>query len=469
MRYIWRLCIANMKKRGIRTGLTILGVVIGVISVVSMLALGLGVKNELLSEATMNGSVTEVTIYGSNMGKRKDKMITDRRIADIEAVPHIDSVTPMLTANTYVKHDRYSAYMEITGVPRIYLESMKPERGSVPEVNGTKLSVLIGAGALNLFYNEKSGVSYTEAKAPDKEEQEELDREEESDKESENEYVSDSTKAAGKNAKKRWNDWTGEYMELSFGYDGMNEDGISAGGDNSVKSIRTPVAGMTSEYDFMMYCDMDTLKKLLKKNAVDGRIEGQPTDEDGNMFNEWIYSRALVKVDDVENVDTVVKRLSDMGYQAESNKQYVDEMQREIKIIQILLGGIGAIALVVAVIGIGNTMTTSVYDRIGEIGILKVLGCDPDELMILFLLESGILGGIGGIIGLICSLGIARFGINKLAVSLLKMPKNTELAVIPPWLAAASILLAIILGIVAGYLPAKWASKLKPIDAVRMN
>ena len=109
MGFIWRLCIANMKQRGIRTGLTILGVVIGVISVVSMLALGLGVKNELLSEATMDGSVTEVMIYGSNEGKRRDKMITDRRIKDIEEIPHVEGVTPMLTAGTYMKYDRYSS------------------------------------------------------------------------------------------------------------------------------------------------------------------------------------------------------------------------------------------------------------------------------------------------------------------------------------------------------------------------
>ena len=434
MGFIWRLCIANMKQRGIRTGLTILGVVIGVISVVSMLALGLGVKNELLSEATMDGSVTDVRIYGSNEGKRRDKMITDRRIQDIEEISHVEGVTPMLTAGTYIKYDRYSAYMEFTGVPRTYLEAMKPERGSVPEVNGTKLSVLMGAGALNLFYNENTGVSYAEAKAPTKEEQKEMD-----------------------NGIKRWNDWSGEYLEAYLGY------------DESGKSIRVPITGMLSEYDFQMYCDMETMKKILKRNAVDSVIEGQPTDEDGNPINEWVYSYAVVKVDDVENVDTIVKRLSDMGYQAESNKEYVDEVQREIKIIQILLGGIGAIALVVAVIGIGNTMTTSVYDRINEIGVLKVLGCDPDELMGLFLLESGILGGIGGVIGLICSYGISRLGINKLGVKLLEMPKNTQLAVIPPWLAVSSVVLAILLGIFAGYLPAKWASKMRPIEAVKRN
>ena len=455
MGFIWHLCIANMKQRGIRTGLTILGVVIGVISVVSMLALGLGVKNELLSDAVMDGSVTDIRIYGSNEGKRKDKMITDRRITAIEEIPHIDSVTPMLTVGSRIIYDRYISYMEITGVPRTYLEAMQPVRGRVPEINGTRLELLMGTGVLNTFYNENTGVSYAEAKAPSKEEQKQMDEEDEAF--SENNEQNNGVKATGQAGERRWNDWSGEYMEVYPGY------------DEDADSIRTPVTGMLSEYSYDVFCDMDTLKKLLKRNAVDGKIEGQPVDENGDTINEWVYSYAVVKVDEVENVDTIVKRLQDMGYQAESNKEFVDEIQREIKIIQILLGGIGAIALVVAVIGIGNTMTTSVYDRINEIGVLKVLGCDPDELMGLFLLESGILGGIGGIAGLICSYVISMLGINRLGVKLLNMPKGTELAVIPVWLAAISVIMAIVLGIIAGYLPAKWASKMRPIDAVRRN
>ena len=137
--------------------------------------------------------------------------------------------------------------------------------------------------------------------------------------------------------------------------------------------------------------------------------------------------------------------------------------------IQLLLAGIGMIALLVAVIGIGNTMTTAVYDRINEIGILKVLGCDPDELKTLFLLESAILGGIGGVTGIGISYGLIYLIINKLAIGYLKLEKGTQLAIIPPWLALAAIAFAVVLGIIAGYLPARWAAKLKPIKAVTMK
>ena len=209
------------------------------------------------------------------------------------------------------------------------------------------------------------------------------------------------------------------------------------------------------------------LKKYLKRITTDGKIPGQPVDENGENYNEWIYDSAIVKVDDAEHVEKVLKTLQDMGFETENNKELLDSVQKEMKTIQLMLGGVGMIALIVAVIGIGNTMTTAVYDRINEIGILKVLGCDPDELLYLFLLESGILGAIGGIVGILASYGISEFFINKVAIKLLDMPKGTELAVIPLWLAIVAFIFAVVLGVGAGYFPARWASKMKPIEAVR--
>ena len=125
------------------------------------------------------------------------------------------------------------------------------------------------------------------------------------------------------------------------------------------------------------------------------------------------------------------------------------------------------IALIVAVIGIGNTMTTAVYDRVQEVSMLKVLGADPEELLSLFLLESGILGGIGGIIGVLISYGISGLAVKRLAVKLLSLPKGTMLAEIPIWLAFSAVIFAVILGVAAGFFPARWAAKLNPIEGMR--
>ena len=161
----------------------------------------------------------------------------------------------------------------------------------------------------------------------------------------------------------------------------------------------------------------------------------------------------------------MVKKLQDMGYQTENSKEYLDTIQKYLKMIQLLLGGIGMIALVVAVIGISNTMTTSVFDRINEIGILKVLGCDIDELRLLFLMEAAVIGLAGGILGVLSSYGV-RLLVNKAAVSLFRLAKGTQVALIPWWLALAGVLGSVFLGVAAGYFPARWASKLRPIEAV---
>lgn len=421
MDWIWHLCFTNMKQRGVRTFLTILGVVIGVISIVSLLAIGIGVKKELLSTVEATGSVTEITVYGVTEGKRKDKMITDRKAAEIEQLEYVKAVYPQTTLSAMMKYNRYTGYARIVGVPESYLKQIKVGAGELPNETGIKPELLIGSYAMDMFYNESTGLSYTEAYEDDEEKK----------------------------------DLTGENMQVQLG---LEED---------APSYRLTVSGMTKDISYDIYCNLDVLKKYLKKIAVDGKISGQPVDENDENYKEWIYDSAIVKVDDVEHVDKVIKRLQDMGFQTENNKELLDSMQREIKIVQILLGGIGMIALIVAVIGIGNTMTTSVYDRINEIGILKVLGCDPDELLYLFLLESGILGGLGGLLGILVSYGITELGVNKLAVKMLNMPKGTELAVIPFWLSVAAFFFAVILGVFAGFFPAKWAAKLKPIDAVR--
>lgn len=428
MTWIWHMCITNMKKRGVRTVLTVLGVVIGVISIVSLLAIGLGVKDVLLDEAASEGSSTEIRVYGTE-GKRKELMITDRRIKDFEELDYVEAVYPELYLNGRFEYGRYEGYSQITGISQEYLNQMELLYGENVSESTTKPELLIGSHALDYWYNTNTGVTYLEVYQEDNED---------------NDLPKDTIP-----------DYSGESVQFYMGYD-----------DNAF-GYRLNMVGVSDTASYNIYCNIDVLKQFLKQNMEDGRIQGQPVNEDGGAYSEWIYDCAIVVADDVEHVDALVEDIQDMGFQAESNKEYVDMIQRTTRIIQILLGGIGAIALIVAVIGISNTMTTAVYDRVKEIGVLKVLGCDPEELLKMFLLESGILGGVGGLIGIAISYLITEVGVNIIAVRAIDMVNGTRLAVIPWWLAAGAFLFAILLGVLAGYFPAKWASKLKPIDAVR--
>lgn len=422
MKWIWHLCYANMKQRGIRTVLTILGVVIGVISIVSLLSIGIGVKETVLSEFMSNEQITQITVIGVNEGKRKDKMLTDERMKQFQELDHVTEVYPRLNVEGVSFYKNYVGYGDIIGVPRKYLENITLQYGNLPDMKSLKPEIVMGQGALYMFYNENTGACY-------------IDTIEE--------------------AERKTIDLSGQNIEVQFGYT-----------DDATKA-KLLVTGMLNNNSYDMYCDMDILKRYLKRIAVDGKIPGQPVNENGENYNEWIYSGAIVVVDDTQHVEEVLKKLQNMGFQTENDKEYLDTMKKTVNVIQVMLGGIGMIALVVAVIGIGNTMTTAVYDRINEIGILKVLGCDLDELMILFLLESGILGGLGGLIGIGCSFLLIRFVLNPVAVKMLSLEAGTTLAVLPFWLILAAFAFSVLLGLLAGFFPAKWAAKLKPIDAVR--
>lgn len=422
MKWIWHLCYANMKQRGIRTVLTILGVVIGVISIVSLLSIGIGVKETVLSEFMSNEQITQITVIGVNEGKRKDKMLTDERMKQFQELDHVTEVYPRLNVEGVSFYKNYVGYGDIIGVPRKYQENITLQYGNLPDTKSLKPEIVMGQGALYMFYNENTGACY-------------IDTIEE--------------------AERKTIDLSGQNIEVQFGYT-----------DDATKA-KLLVTGMLNNNSYDMYCDMDILKRYLKRIAVDGKIPGQPVNENGENYNEWIYSGAIVVVDDTQHVEEVLKKLQNMGFQTENDKEYLDTMKKTVNVIQVMLGGIGMIALVVAVIGIGNTMTTAVYDRINEIGILKVLGCDLDELMILFLLESGILGGLGGLIGIGCSFLLIRFVLNPVAVKMLSLEAGTTLAVLPFWLILAAFTFSVLLGLLAGFFPAKWAAKLKPIDAVR--
>lgn len=424
MGWMFRLSLLNMKRRRARTVLTILGVTIGVISIVSLLALGLGVKKELLSQFEDENTVKNIRVYGSQNYKEKSKLITDKTLEKFEQIDKVAYVYPEYEIFVSLSIGKYMAYTNIVGIPREQLEKLKLADGSSLGQGGQKPQLILGNSMGLMFYNYNTGLSFSEGE--------------------------------GRELASLIN----TSIPAEFGY-----------GDNTV-TTKLKVSGVLygKEENYSMqsqsvFCDLEVLKRYLKYNA-NYAVYGQPTDENGNTYSEWVYTSAVVTVNNIEDVDFVVKKLQDMGFQISNDKEYLESAKREIKIIQVLLGGIGTIALVVAVIGISNTMTTSVYDRVNEIGVLKVIGCDLDELLMMFLFESGVLGFVGGVLGVGLSFGIKGI-INKAAIGLLGFAKGTALAVIPLWLIFVSIGVSTLLGILAGYFPARWASRLNPLTAVR--
>lgn len=433
----------NMKRRKVRTFLTVLGVMIGVISVVALLSVGIGVKNEMIDSAVASGSVNQIKVYSEAGGKHKDRMITDRTIDTFSSITNVSGCYPLYEVAVSMKYGEYEYYGNLVGVPGNELGSWDLSYGEKNADSSRAPELIAGSSVGKLFFNQNTYDSY------------------------ENREKKSIVALIGKRFDTTVG-WVGENEKtVKLKLAGVLSDGYKA--NNSTQDEESDetmdISEDYSEKSQTIYCDMDSLKSLLRMVSADGKLYGQPVDGNGNSYREFVYTAAVVTVDDINNVDAMVKKFQDMGYQTENSKEYLDTIQKYLKMIQLLLGGIGMIALVVAVIGISNTMTTSVFDRINEIGILKVLGCDIDELRLLFLMEAAVIGLAGGILGVLSSYGV-RLAVNKAAVSLFHLAKGIQVALIPWWLALAGVLGSVFLGVAAGYFPARWASKLRPIDAV---
>jgi putative ABC transport system permease protein len=128
-----------------------------------------------------------------------------------------------------------------------------------------------------------------------------------------------------------------------------------------------------------------------------------------------------------------------------------------------VLISIAGISLLVGGVNITNTMYTSVLERTNEIGIMKAIGARNRDVFLIFLIESGILGVVGGIIGIGLGIGLSKivaFGAAAGGYSIIT-------AIFPWYLTGGALAFSFIVGAAAGTLPAIQASKLKPVDALR--
>ncbi len=450
---LFKLALNNLRRRKTRTFLTILGVVIGTASIVVMVSLGLGMSQMMLKSYQEQGSLTLIRVYESyenresNSKNKKQYELTDENIEAFSQLEHVVAVSPSLEVNVSAKCNGYEGSFTICGVSQHYLSQLSLREGSsIPEPDQGQLSLIYGNQIqYNTFfkpsnydsvevdpYKDTIFITFPSSSYSDKP------------KNSSEKEESTVTKPAKK------------YI--------LPVAGVLKGGKNDWSSD-----------SYNVFADIDTLKRFLRKIYKKALVPNPRTNKNGKAYNYYVYNTAYVFVDDMNNVKEVQKTISDLGFNVNSNMEWLESAQQSLNMVQMVLGGIGGVSLLVAAIGIMNTMMMSIYERTKEIGVMKVLGCDMKDIKNMFLFESGIIGFFGGVLGLLVSYLISYIinfftsSGNSGSVSMFigYNEGGGSLSYIPLWLAGFAIIFAIAVGSVAGYVPAVRAMKLSPLAAIR--
>lgn len=420
------LVVSNLRRMKLRLVLTSLGVVIGTAAIVLMLSLGIGLQRNITAELGQIGAATHINVIGGAMGPGmgEPKPLDDRTIEAWQDIEHVEAVMPsvMVMNTSDVSYKKYTTYLNFQGVPMSTFERFgyELEKGRLPR---NEKEVLLGAATVTSFAGGMGGPAASGA-APRP-------------------------------------DLLGKRLDATF-IEFPPEQEMTPGAQPTERTRRFTVVGILAPSD--MQTDSTafvTLDAALEFNGVAKR--------------RATYENVVVKVDTPASVAGVEKSLTDQGYYTFSARSIQEGLKATFLIVQGVLGALGAIAMLVAALGIANTMTMSIYERTREIGIMKAVGASNRQIKRVFLGEAAIIGVLGGTGGLLFSVSGAALA-NLFVASLIAAQTSSagggasqpgSFFFIPLWLAVFAIGFAAGIGLLSGVLPAMRAANLDPLTALR--
>lgn len=442
---LFSMAIQNLRNRRTRTRLTVIGVVIGTCAIVIMVSIGIGIDKMITSQYESDSQLCKITVYGSDTEKTGGKEIPfdDNAVEYFKGIDNVKMVSPTLQVSEYVSVSRGKYYSGWTTIKAIDFDIMQDigytlTEGSFDNID-KKNALLFGKSSVTSFADSQGN----QPKFKYNEDYEVV--------ECEIDIMKDIFSIAPK-------------INSSNNYDGYNGQITPTGTAKKIKAAGILKADNSIDYEtaYSIYMDLGLAKELIRESQ---KLSNQPT-------GKFEYSEINIYVDNMQNVKAVKEQLQDNGFYCYSDDEGLEYTKKIMKVVQLVLGGIGAISMFVAAFGISNTMVMSVFERTKEIGIMKVLGCDIKDIKAMFLYEAGTIGLFGGTIGIIISyiLSILANLVARFVASSM-MDINTEeitvcVSSIPLWLAVAGILFSILIGVIAGLSPAKRSVNVSALTAI---
>lgn len=442
------MALRNLNARRLRTFLTVLGVIIGATSIIIMLSIGVGFKkinNDFfasLGDLTVLDVRTDM-IWSEEMEKnaRNDnKKLNNQAVNEIKQVPHVSAVMALYSGNANLKSGRLESYAQVVAIDPSVMDAFgyKVQKGRLLNATDKTGGVVLGSRVENFNNYERR--------------------------------IYDKHVDTMKNVV----NMVTLHMDRSHKADGSYDGGYDTmdGGEPKELSEKLKVVGVLEDTEDwqksqVMLMSFDYLEKLQKDMEKLNMVK--PLNK-----VKLQYDNIKIKVDDAKNVDAVSAELKDLGYNPTNYyAEMLKQSQQQLVIVQAVFGAIGGIAFLVAAIGITNTMIMSIYERTKEIGVMKVIGASIKDIQKLFLVESGFIGFIGGAMGIIISLLLSIL-FNALSRSFFMnefqgtgATLNPKISIIPPWLIITALVFSSLVGVIAGYIPARRAMKLSALEAIR--
>ena len=425
-RTAWR----NLSRQKLRTSLTIFAIVIGAVSVTVMLSLVTSTKGFLVSSAEQIGMDRSVIVTGlPGLGYRESQWNwpdgSGKRM-DADSLALVEKIENVGSATLYINGGMFESFSfegrDIT-MKNIQTESYTP--------NGTIKHILVAGDELSSSTN-GSGLLISSNIAKDLG------------------YKGNEQALIGKEILLRY--------RKDFGPPEAKKS------DEAGKII-----GVTSsDGQRLMSTDLDWAVAMQTLTWTQKGPNGQTVTNTDSQIDRNGFGSIWVSVNDKKNVDAVMGEVKQLGFGAAAGKEEIDNQAVAFTIIGAILGGIGGIALLVAAVGVINTMVMATLERTREIGIMRAVGATKKTIRRLFRVEAGLLGFIGGLYGVIISFGFA-FGLNQILNKQLSDSgiANRNLVSISPQVALVVLLITTLIGMLAGSLPARRAANMDPVEALR--